>query len=71
MQNPAVEWAKGRPGRIIAPDGEIIFEGDIAVFRDCFFNNADWAVVTDWAAENGFTAELVPEPEAAPSLANQ
>ena len=43
--------------RVIAPDRSIVFEGTADMFRDCFFDNASWATVLDWAESQGLTVE--------------
>lgn len=58
--NSSAEWVAGeRDAKITAPDGTIVFEGNISMFRDCFFDGAtDWANVTAWAKTEGLVAKL-------------
>lgn len=57
-RSTAEEWSGGHPAKITALDGDLIFEGNIDMFRDCFFDNADWDIVVAWAKAEGFTVEL-------------
>ncbi len=58
-QSAESEWAGGRSAKIASPDGAIVFEGNIDMFRNCFFDNAEWGNVTAWAEAEGLVAELV------------
>lgn len=59
--NPAAAdgWDTGRRTAKITSGGELVFEGDVHMFRNCFFDNAEWGNVLRWAETEGFTIELL------------
>jgi len=58
--NNQEEWIAERSiVKITAKDEFLIFEGNIVMFRNCFFDNAELSSVLDWADREGFTVELI------------
>ena len=50
------EWPSGSTHiHITTPGGKLgdVFAGNVFHFRDCFFANATWENVTNWAAQKG------------------
>lgn len=49
-------------------DGEpcpenMLFDGTCEMFADCFFSNAEWEVITSWAAREGYQLVTQNSPE--------
>lgn len=56
----AIQWIGERWVKVTDGYPHLIFEGNVDMFRECFFDNADWPVVVAWAKLNGYTIELDP-----------
>lgn len=54
MKTETVRWVK-------IDDGEV-FEGTIAMFRDCFFDNASEETIADWCFDREFKLEIIDRP---------
>lgn len=38
----------------VTHNGNLMFEGTVEDFQDCFFDNADPETISDWADEQGY-----------------
>lgn len=53
-------WITGQlTAKIISADGTLVFEGDVNMFRNCFFDNAELADVLNWAVLKDFTVKII------------